>query len=69
MDLLKHGLQVDYVVLGGGETRKLKKVPKGARLGSNSNAFLGGCRLWEDPRKRHLRLRVAPSEPPPPAEP
>jgi predicted NBD/HSP70 family sugar kinase len=64
VELLKHGLQVDYVVLGGGEARKLKKVPRGARLGRNSNAFLGGYRLWEDPTNRHRRQRVAPSQPP-----
>ncbi len=65
-ELLKHGLQVDYVVLGGGEAQNLRKIPKSARLGRNANAFLGGYRLWEDPKRRHLRLRVAPSEPPPP---
>jgi hypothetical protein len=67
--LLKHGLQVDYVVLGGGEAQNLRKMPKGARLGHNANAFLGGYRLWEDPKRRHLRLRVARSEPPPPVSP
>ena len=67
--LLKHGLQVDYVVLGGGEAQNLRKMPKGARLGHNANAFLGGYRLWEDPTRRHLRLRVARSEPPPPVSP
>jgi polyphosphate glucokinase len=33
VELLKHALQVDYVVLGGGQTKKLKSVPKGARVG------------------------------------
>ncbi len=46
--LLKHGLQVEYVVLGGGQTKKLKGVPKDARLGSNANAITGGLRLWND---------------------
>jgi polyphosphate glucokinase len=40
-------LEADYVVLGGGNSKKLKKVPSGARLGSNENAFLGGFRMWE----------------------
>lgn len=44
---LKAGLQADYVVLGGGNTRLLKTLPPGARLGKNSNAFLGGYRLWD----------------------
>jgi polyphosphate glucokinase len=39
---------VDYVVLGGGNARKLGDLPPGARLGDNANAFLGGVRLWED---------------------
>jgi predicted NBD/HSP70 family sugar kinase len=44
---LKAALEADYVVLGGGNVKKLKKLPAGARLGSNENAFLGGFRLWE----------------------
>jgi polyphosphate glucokinase len=39
-------LQADYVVLGGGNAKKLKKLPPGARMGSNENAILGGFRLW-----------------------
>jgi len=35
------------VVLGGGNTKKLDRIPPGARLGSNGNAFLGGFRVWE----------------------
>src|SRR5215470_17761504 len=37
---LKTALGADYVVLGGGNSKKLKKLPLGARLGSNANAFL-----------------------------
>ena len=43
---LKAALEADYVVLGGGNAAKLKKLPPGARLGSNENAFRGGFRLW-----------------------
>jgi polyphosphate glucokinase len=43
---LKSALQADYVVLGGGNASLLKKLPRGARLGDNSNAFRGGYRLW-----------------------
>jgi len=39
-------LQADYVVLGGGNAKKLKKLPPGARTGRNENAILGGFRLW-----------------------
>ncbi|MEP7027582.1 MAG: ROK family protein [Candidatus Eisenbacteria bacterium] len=35
------------VVLGGGNVKKLKKLPAGCRAGSNANAFRGGERLWE----------------------
>lgn len=44
---LKDALEADYVVLGGGNSKLLKKLPAGARLGSNENAFLGGFRMWE----------------------
>ena len=40
-------LEVDYVVIGGGNARKLKSLPQHARLGDNSNAFKGGRKLWE----------------------
>jgi polyphosphate glucokinase len=37
----------DDVVLGGGNVKKLKELPKGCRGGENANAFLGGFRLWD----------------------
>ena len=40
-------LFVDDVVLGGGNAKKLKKLPSGCRLGDNANAFEGGFRLWK----------------------
>ena len=43
---LKVAVQADYVVLGGGNARLLKKLPPGTRLGKNANAFQGGYRLW-----------------------
>jgi polyphosphate glucokinase len=45
---LKAALVADYVVLGGGNAKKLVRLPDSARLGNNKNAFLGGCRLWHD---------------------
>jgi polyphosphate glucokinase len=50
--LLKHGLQADEVVLGGGQMKKLKKLPSGARRGDNTNAILGGYRLWSTSASR-----------------
>ena len=47
---LKSALEADYVVLGGGNSKKLERIPPDARLGSNGNAFLGGFRLWEKDR-------------------
>ena len=44
--LLKEAMQADYVLLGGGNVKKLKELPPGARRGSNSYAFPGGLRLW-----------------------
>jgi polyphosphate glucokinase len=44
---LKVALGADYVVLGGGNSKKLKELPPGARLGDNLNAFVGGFRMWE----------------------
>ena len=55
--LLRVALEVDYVVLGGGNARLLKKLPPGSRLGDNANAFLGGYRLWEVARTRRARER------------
>ncbi|MBL8798301.1 MAG: ROK family protein [Planctomycetia bacterium] len=44
---LKAALVTDEVVLGGGNVKKMKELPEGCRAGENSNAFLGGFRLWE----------------------
>jgi polyphosphate glucokinase len=44
-------LEPDDVVIGGGNAKKLKKLPLGCRAGDNNNAFLGGFRLWEEPRE------------------
>jgi polyphosphate glucokinase len=46
---LKAALQPDYVVLGGGNARLVKKLPPAVRLGKNDNAFHGGFRLWDEP--------------------
>jgi hypothetical protein len=51
--LLKHALQVDYVMLGGGLTKKLGRLPAGTRLGNNARAIRGGVRLWDAPACEH----------------
>lgn len=45
---LKAAFEADYVVLGGGNAMRLKKLPRKARLGDNRNAFVGGLRLWRE---------------------
>jgi polyphosphate glucokinase len=47
--LLKAALLADYVVLGGGNARLLKKLPPQVELGKNANAITGGVRLWSEP--------------------
>jgi polyphosphate glucokinase len=44
---LTAALEPDYVVLGGGNAKKLDELPPNARLGANSDAFTGGFRLWD----------------------
>jgi len=62
VDRLTAAFEVDYVVLGGGNVAKLKKLPPRVRAGHNANAFIGGFRLWTekswtancDPKKETL---------------
>jgi polyphosphate glucokinase len=45
---LLDAFMVDYVVLGGGNAKKLKaELPENVRLGGNHDAHRGGHRLWE----------------------
>jgi polyphosphate glucokinase len=56
---LKKALIADYVVLGGGNAKKLKALPAGTELGHNRNAFPGGTRLWQiDPRTRRPKWKI-----------
>jgi len=50
VETLRAALRPDYVVLGGGNARKLdaQALPAQVRLGDNANAFVGGFRLWAD---------------------
>jgi polyphosphate glucokinase len=48
---LRTALEADYVVLGGGNAKRLKSLPDGARLGSNDFAFLGGFRMWHSTKQ------------------
>jgi hypothetical protein len=56
---LKKSVIADYVVLGGGKAKKLRKLPKGTELGHNRNAFLGGIRLWQnDPGTGRAKWKI-----------
>ena len=55
---LTGALEPDDVVLGGGNAKKLIKLPPGCRLGDNANAFLGGFRLWEKEHKDGSTHRI-----------
>jgi polyphosphate glucokinase len=51
VERLQAAFEVDDVVVGGGNARLIKELPKGARVGDNDNAFTGGFRLWDKDRK------------------
>ena len=63
-------LEPDDVVLGGGNVKKLKELPKGCRAGDNANAFLGGVSpMGKDGRSEKFSRREnseheEPKEPP-----
>jgi len=44
---LKAAFLADYVVLGGGNAKKLDELPEGCRRGANEMAYTGGVRMWE----------------------
>ena len=44
----KAAFEAEYVVIGGGNTKKLEEMPEGCRRGGNHNAYFGGLRMWED---------------------
>jgi len=47
---LRRALIAEYVVLGGGNVKKLDELPPCCRAGDNDNAFVGGVRMWESAR-------------------
>jgi polyphosphate glucokinase len=56
-------LEPDDVVLGGGNVHKLKKLPRGCRMGDNTNAFVGGLRLWQNNgATKHPGAALAPKD-------
>ena len=57
--VLREAFAADYVVLGGGNAKKVDPLPPDTRRGGNEDAFIGGFRLWEEVVEPHDR------EPPP----
>jgi polyphosphate glucokinase len=61
---LQAALECDYIVIGGGNAVKVRKLPKGVVLGSNDNAFKGGFLLWE--KAENLAAKGQPTNAKPP---
>ncbi len=60
---LVEALHPDDIVLGGGNAKRLKKLPAGCRLGDNAYAFAGGFRLWEDQAVHEPAPQTEPEKP------
>jgi predicted NBD/HSP70 family sugar kinase len=52
VEILRDALEPDYIVLGGGNVRRLARLQPGTRRGDNRNAFRGGVRLWQETGKK-----------------
>lgn len=50
-------LELDDVVIGGGNVNKLERLPPGCRAGDNALAFKGGFLLWKTPSRRKTDVR------------
>jgi ROK family len=56
---MKKAFIADYIVLGGGNAKRIEKLPRGVELGHNRNAFAGGVRLWQtEPRTGRPRWNI-----------
>src|SRR3974390_2207724 len=49
VESLSAALEPEYVVLGGGNAKRINKLPPHTERGGNDKAFVGGIRLWEKP--------------------
>jgi polyphosphate glucokinase len=54
-------LEAEYVVLGGGNVKKIKVLPPGTQLGSNEHAFRGGFRMWQSPTAKPTSAKTRPT--------
>jgi polyphosphate glucokinase len=63
VERLTMALEPDDVVLGGGNVKKLKKLPPRCRPGDNANAFCGAFRLWDVEVGRHTHAHRTKNHP------
>lgn len=56
---LKAAFLAEYVVIGGGNAKKLKKLPPDCRRGGNHNAYFGGLRMWDDGKQDNGKQQSA----------
>lgn len=45
---VRDAMKADYVVLGGGNAKRVRPLPPHTRRGGNEDAFTGGFRVWEE---------------------
>ena len=57
VERLKNALQAEYVVLGGGNAKRLKTLPSETIIGNNANARKGGLRLWDRSRSEQCAAK------------
>ena len=60
VDRLVAALEPDDVVLGGGNAKNLKILPRGCRAVDNANSFIGGFRLWKEAATRKVSTGAEP---------
>jgi len=53
--VLRNAFAADYVVLGGGNAKRVDPLPQAVRRGGNIDACTGGVRLWEEIVEPHDR--------------
>jgi predicted NBD/HSP70 family sugar kinase len=51
VEVLRSAFNVDYVVLGGGNAKRVAELPAHCVRGENRRAFYGGLRMWDDIRQ------------------
>ena len=57
--MLREAFMADYILLGGGNAKRVHPLPPGTRCGGNEDAFAGGFRLWEEVVEPHDRRSAA----------